>query len=138
MPRRSRRSTGERAGDRLIAQVSRLGREFYFEADPEISAYLSYPLLADAPDAALRQLVPRGGRWQSFLTTAGMVAVVDSVLASVLAALVVQLVTDRMFVGIGVGVVAAVGSGLVHVRHQVRVGRLPAARLHDVEERHQD
>ena len=69
----------------------------------------------------MRQQGVRGGRWQTLLTIAGMVAVINSVILGVLAALVAGRFTHTLWVTIVIGAAVFLLSGLMHQRHHVRV-----------------
>jgi hypothetical protein len=90
-------------------------RSFYFDHAPELDAYL----LSVPPE---RRLVIQGlpeGPWQHFVTIAGMVSVVTSVLAGASAAVLVAVVSDHSLAGalVAGGVVMAAVLGAM-IRHQ--------------------
>jgi hypothetical protein len=63
-------------GPRAPRRIARL-RGYYFDNAPELTRYL----LSVPPADRLRIQGLRGGRWQGFLTVAGMVGVITAVLA---------------------------------------------------------
>lgn len=89
-------------------RVARL-RGYYFQYAPELVGYL-----LSVPSAErLRIQGLRGGRWQGFLTVAGMVGVVTAVLAGSAAGLLAAVVFDHLLVaaltaGVLVGAAASV------------------------------
>lgn len=61
-------------------------RHFYLEHAPEMRRYF---ILSDSDDdiGAMRNMGASYSRWQGFLTTAGMIAVIDSIIAGVFCAM---------------------------------------------------
>ena len=103
-----------------MAYAQRIGRlrRFYFELAPELESYL---LLVGDPrtEAALDGEAPSPSAWQLTLTTAGMVAVVNSVVIAACAGLVVRaLGVDSLAVPVAVGAVVGVAALALHRRHQ--------------------
>jgi hypothetical protein len=85
-------------------RIARL-RGYYFQYAPELEGYL----LSVPPTERLRIQGLRGGRWQGFLTVAGMVGVVTAVLAGSAAGLLAAVVSGHsLVVALVVGVVVAV------------------------------
>jgi hypothetical protein len=85
-------------------RVARL-RGYYFQYAPELVGYL----LSVRPAERLRIQGLRGGRWQKFLTVAGMVGVVTAVLAGSAAGLLAAIVSDDSVAGgLTAGVLVAV------------------------------
>jgi len=82
-------------------RIARL-RGFYFAQAPELTAYL----LSIPPADRLRVQGLRGGRWQGFLTVAGMVAVITAMLAGSTAGLLAAVTLDH-------SVPAAIAAGLL-------------------------
>jgi hypothetical protein len=74
-------------------RIARL-RGYYFQNAPELVEYL----LSVPPAQRLGVQGLRGGRWQKFLTIAGMVGVVTSALAGSTAGLFAAVVADRSLV----------------------------------------
>lgn len=90
---------------RRIAQL----RGYYFEHAPELTSYL----LSVPPTDRLRMQGLRGGRWQPFLTVAGMVGVITAVLAGSAAGLLAAVVFDHSLVAALVTGVVVAGAALV-------------------------
>lgn len=104
-----------RLEDLIDAQrIARL-RGLYFDHAPELGAYL----LSVAPE---RQLLVQGlpeGPWQHFVTIAGMVAVITSVLAGASAAVLVAAVSNHSLAGaVAAGGVVAIAVLGVMMRYQ--------------------
>ena len=104
-----------RLEDLIDAQrIARL-RGLYFDHAPELDAYL----LSVAPE---RQLLVQGlpeGPWQHFVTIAGMVAVITSVLAGASAAVLVAAVSNHSLAGaVAAGGVVAIAVLGVMMRYQ--------------------
>jgi hypothetical protein len=90
-------------------RIARL-RGYYFQHAPELVGYL----LSVAPAERLRVQGLRGGRWQKYVTVAGMVGVVTAVLAGAAAALLAAVIFDHKLVaaliaGAPVGVAVLLG-----------------------------
>lgn len=107
-----------------IREINRV-RHFYTEAAPLSARYFLQSTHDDKPGVALTG-VTLSSRWQAFLSTAGMIEVINSVILGALAALVVvALVGDNVAAAIGVGIVffavSLVGHYLYHLAkwHQV-------------------
>jgi ribose/xylose/arabinose/galactoside ABC-type transport system permease subunit len=91
-------------------------RTFYVALAPELEQYLLFPR---APPADGRRLEPSG--WQLSLTTAGMVAVVNSLVIGASAGLVLAALGDGpLAVTLGVGAFVAVLALAVHRGHHRR------------------
>ena len=102
-----------------IAYAHRIGllRSFYLQISPELEPYLV--IVRGTPAAA-----PHGGErlaasaWQLTLTVAGMVAVVNSVVAGACAALVLKAAgVDSLAIAVAVGAVIGAGAFSLHERH---------------------
>ena len=104
----------------LAMRINRL-RRFYLDFGPGLAEYLTLPLAEDDPEAAMRELGVRGGRWQALLTVAGMIGVINSVVAGVLAALVTGRFVDALWLAVAIGAVVFAVAVLTHGRHHVRV-----------------
>lgn len=92
-------------------------RHFYVRYSPLAAQYLDPPQAEDDPDAH-GMLGYRPARWQTLLTTAGMVAVVNgAVAAGALAAIAALLGGRSLPVGLLVGAVTFVTSGALHYRY---------------------
>lgn len=95
-----------------IAQL----RGYYFLHAPELVGYL----LSVPPAERLWVQGMHGGRWQRFLTVAGMVGVITAVLAGSAAGLLATIATDHSLVAaLGVGAVVA-AAALAWLMHQQR------------------
>lgn len=97
---------------RRIAQL----RGYYFDHAPELDGYL----LSVPPAERLNILGLRGGRWQGFLTVAGMVAVITAVLTGSAAGLLAAIVSGHSVaaaLAAGVAVAAAALTGLMRYGH---------------------
>jgi hypothetical protein len=108
----------------LAMRINRL-RRFYLDFGPGLADYLTVPVPEDEPEAAMRQQAARGGRWQTLLTIAGMVGVINSVVVGVLAALVAGRFVDALWFSVAVGVVVFVVVALAHERRHARVWWAP-------------
>ncbi|MEP7023614.1 MAG: hypothetical protein ABJB47_07335 [Actinomycetota bacterium] len=105
---------------RRIAQL----RGYYFDHAPELGGYL----LSVPPAERLNILGLRAGRWQGFLTVAGMVAVITAVLTGSAAGLLAAVVSGHsMAAALAVGVVAAAAAltGLMRYQHSAWVRASP-------------
>lgn len=105
---------------RRIAQL----RGYYFDHAPELVGYL----LSVPPAERLNILGLRAGRWQGFLTVAGMIAVITAVLTGSAAGLLAAVVSGHsMAAALAVGVVAAAAAltGLMRYQHSAWVRASP-------------
>jgi len=95
-------------------RIARL-RRFYFDHAPELDAYL----LNVPYEGRLRVQGLPEGPWQHFVTIAGMIAVVTSVLAGASVAVLVAVVSDHSLAGalVAGGLVAVAGLGAM-MRYQ--------------------
>jgi len=95
-------------------RIARL-RSFYFDHAPELDAYL----LNVPYEGRLRVQGLPEGPWQHFVTIAGMIAVVTSVLAGAAVAVLVAVVSDHSLAGalVAGGLVAVAGLGAM-MRYQ--------------------
>jgi len=97
-------------------RIARL-RSFYFDHAPELDAYL----LSVPPE---RRLMIQGlisGPWQLFLTIAGMIAVITSVLAGASAAVLVAVVANHSLAGsLAAGGAIALAALAAMTRYQQR------------------
>jgi len=95
-------------------RIARL-RGYYFEYAPELVGYL----LSVPPAERLRIQGFKGGRWQKFITVAGMVAVITAVLAGSAAGLLAAVVFDHQLIAaLTAGVPAGVATLVVLIRIQ--------------------
>jgi hypothetical protein len=102
-------------------------RHYYVELAPAIGRYLVHST-HDNHRALLADLGLRASPWQSFLSTAGMVSVVDSAIAGVFAGVVAQ-ATIGAAAAVLVGLMAFSASVLLLRRHHLRAWSLAEHRL---------
>jgi hypothetical protein len=98
-------------------------RHLYQEHVPEMRPY--FVLSAHDDEAGVfGNLAMRGGVWQLFLSSAGMIAVINSVIVGAFAGLLVSVLFATLPLGVpvGVGVIAFLGSVALHQRYQWRQG----------------
>ena len=96
------------------ARIAQL-RGYYFANAPELTGYL----LSVPPTDRLAMQGLRGGRWQGFLTVAGMVGVITAVLAGSAACLLAAVAADHSLVAALVaGAVVAVAVLVALMRFQ--------------------
>jgi ABC-type sugar transport system permease subunit len=101
--------------DTEYARRVALLRGYYLEHAPEIAPYL---LSVGPAERLLMQRVP-GDRWQGYLTVAGMVAVITSVLAGSTAALAAALIFDHSLAAAVIsGTLVALPTLVAMIRHQ--------------------
>ena len=95
-------------------------RHFYLEMVPELSPYLIRPTFDDRITAVVLRN-RRGARWQSFLTIASVVGVMNSVVIGGMVGIFVNL-PDRIDLSFAltIGVTVAVVAALAHASYQVR------------------
>ena len=105
----------------LVQRINRI-RRFYLEAAPELRDYLAPALQTDTLDDLLRTGAMRPGQWQLFLSMAGMVGVLNSVLVGVLIAMLAGVMTggDHPLPAAVAGFVAFALSVATHQWHQSR------------------
>jgi hypothetical protein len=100
----------------LAQRINRI-RRFYLEVAPDLRHYLAAPAASERLEDVIRTGSMRPGPWQLFLTMAGMIGVLNSVLVGVLVALLASLPSggDRLAPAAVAGVVAF---GLAVAAHQ--------------------
>jgi hypothetical protein len=105
----------------LAQRINRI-RSFYMEAAPDLRDYLAPAVQSDTLDDVLQAEAMRPGPWQLFLSMAGMVGVLNSVLVGVLVALLAGVTTggDHPVPTAVAGVVGFVLSVAGHQWHQSR------------------
>jgi hypothetical protein len=105
----------------LTQRINRI-RRFYLEAAPALEDYLAPAVRSDALEEVLRAGAMRPGPWQLFLSMAGMVGVLNSVLVGVLVALLAGVTTggDHPVPAAVAGVAAFVLAVAGHQWHQSR------------------
>lgn len=106
-----------------MREISRL-RHLYTELVPQIAPYFIMSTSDDVESTA-NAMSPNRWRWEMFLTTAGTVGVINSVLVGVLVGLVIIQFGAWQWLAIGIGVILAALCVLIHQRHQA--GRWAAA-----------
>lgn len=99
-------------------EIARL-RHIYIELVPQLSQYFLMPTTDDAA-SVIRGMGITPGRWQMFLTTAGMIGVINSVLVGVLAGITASRFVAGLVVPVLIGVVAFVLGVALHQRYQGR------------------
>jgi hypothetical protein len=105
----------------LAGRISRI-RQFYFDAAPQVARYLSPPG-PETPWAIARQAGVSSPFWYQFLTIAGAVAVVDSVLIGGTIGLAVQAGTGVLAASAPVGVITGAGALAGHFARQRTIWR---------------
>jgi hypothetical protein len=105
-----------------IAYAHRIAllRSFYLRLSPELDPYIVVARGSrSAPPSSGERLAPSA--WQLTLTTAGMVAVVNSVVAAACAGLVLEAAgVDPLAIPLAVGAVVGAGTFSFHERHHRR------------------
>ena len=100
----------------LAERIDRI-RQFYFDAAPQVGRYLAPPGL-DTPWAIARQAGVSSPAWYQFLTIAGALAVVNSVLIGGTFGLAVQAGTDTLAASAPVGVIIGASALAGHFARQ--------------------
>jgi len=100
----------------LAERINRI-RQFYFDAAPQVGRYLPTPGL-DTPWAIARQAGVSSPDWYQFLTIAGALAVVNSVLIGGMFGLAVQAGTDTLAASAPVGVITGASALATHFARQ--------------------
>jgi len=95
---------------RLAGQINRI-RQFYFDAAPQVARYLPPP----GPELPAPRYRPS---WYQFLTIAGALAVVNSVLIGGVLGLAVQASTGTLAASAAVGVIIGAGALAAHLIRQ--------------------
>jgi len=96
-------------------RIARL-REFYVDVAPQLEPYLTIVRTA-AATLDSRGMRPRPSGWQLFLTIAGMVAVVNTVIVGASCAIAIDAITDD---SLGASVIAGVPVGMVTLLFHMR------------------
>jgi hypothetical protein len=105
-----------------LREINRI-RRFYTEVAPETGRYFILSTHDDEWDVGLRVHEVSMG-WQAFLTTAGVIGVIDSVLAGALTAFTLSLLLNAgLLLPITGGVAIFLLSVALHQRYQVRQSR---------------
>jgi hypothetical protein len=106
----------------LASRIARL-RSFYVELVPELEAYLQFVKPSSASEASSERRESPSKR-QLFLTVAGMIAVVNSVVIGTTCGLFAGMVTSNPMVASSIaGVIGASTSLVAQFAHQLRVVR---------------
>ena len=95
---------------RLAGRINRI-RQFYFDAAPQVARYLPPP----SPDIPTLSYRPS---WYQFLTIAGALAVVNSVLIGGVLGLAVQAGTGTLAASAAAGVIIGAGALAAHLLRQ--------------------
>ncbi len=100
-------------------EINRI-RHYYVELAPEIGRYFLHSTHDDEAGAFQNMaIVP--SKWQPFVTTAGMVAVINSVIAGVFAAMALRFaLSSPNYAGAGSGIAVFVVSVVLHRRFGLR------------------
>ena len=109
--------------DMLCARGINRIRHFYIELAPQLDEYF---ILSTHDDGAgmSHDMRSTALRWQSLLTTAGMVGVVNSVLAGTWVTLLILFIMPTALpLAILVGLMTLLGCAVAHHRHQARAWR---------------
>jgi hypothetical protein len=97
-------------GFQLAGQINRI-RQFYFDAAPQVARYLPPP----SPDILAPKYRPS---WYQFLTIAGALAVVNSVLIGGVLGQAVQAGTGTLAASAAAGVITGAGALAAHLIRQ--------------------
>lgn len=97
-------------------------RHYYVEMAPEMGRYFIHSTHDDVAGAVQNMgIVPRESWWQRLVTNAGMVAVVNSVLAGVFAGMLTRFATSlHIYAVTGVGLAIFVASVAAHYRYMLK------------------
>lgn len=99
-------------------EINRI-RHYYAELAPEIKRYFIESTHDDAP-GVLQSIGIKPATWQYFLTSSGMVAVINSILAGVFAGIIFRFAFSLpVYVVIGIGITVFALSVFAHHRHQL-------------------
>jgi hypothetical protein len=106
----------------LAGRINRI-RQFYFDAAPQVARYLPRPPGAVSPREIARQAGVSSPFWFQFLTIAGALAVVNSVLIGGTLGLAVQAGTGTLAASASVGVITGAAALAVHFARQRAIWR---------------
>lgn len=97
-------------------------RHYYVETAPEMGRYFIHSTHDDVAGAVQNMgIVPRESWWQHLVTNAGMVAVVNSVLAGVFAGMLTRFASSlHVYYAAGAGLAVFASSLVAHYRYQMR------------------
>jgi hypothetical protein len=116
-----------------IAYAQRIARlrEFYVDVAPQLEPYLTI-VRGVAAAQHLRAARPHPSGWQLFLTLAGMVALVNSVIVGAAGAIMVDSVTDDSLApSVAVGVLAGILGLFLHIGYLRRSQSAVDGETHD-------
>ena len=108
-------------------EIARL-RHIYIELVPQLSQYFLMPSNDDAA-SVIRSMGVIPGRWQMFLTTAGTIGVINSVLIGVLAGITASRFISGLLLPVVVGVIAFATGVALHQRYQARQWDIAEAQM---------
>jgi len=108
----------------LAGRINRI-RQFYFDTAPQVSRYLPAPV-PDTPTAIAAHAGVSSPSWYQFLTIAGALAVVDSVLIGGAAGLAVQAGTGTLAASAAAGVITGAAALAAHLARQRAIWRAAA------------
>lgn len=97
-------------------------RHYYVEAAPEMERYFIHSTHDDVAGAVQNMgIVPGESWWQHLVTNAGMVAVVNSVLAGVFAGMLTRFTSSlHVYYAAGIGLAVFVASVVAHHSYQLK------------------
>lgn len=99
-------------------EITRI-RHYYAEIAPEIKRYFIESTHEDAPNV-LHSIGIKFATWQYFLTSSGMIGVINSILAGVFAGMIFRFASSlNIYVSIGIGIAVFALSVLAHHRYQL-------------------
>jgi hypothetical protein len=116
-----------------IAYAQRIARlrEFYVDVAPQLEPYLTI-IRGAAAAQRLRAARPHPSGWQLFLTFAGMVALVNSVIVGAAGAILIDAITDDSLApSVAVGVLAGILALLLHIGYLRRSESAVDGETHD-------
>jgi hypothetical protein len=116
-----------------IAYAQRIARlrEFYVDVAPQLEPYLTIVRGAAAAQR-LRGARPHPSGWQLFLTTAGLIALVNSVVVGAAGAIMIDAITDDSLApSVAVGVSAGILALVLHIRYLGRSESAVDREAHD-------
>ena len=97
-------------------------RHYYVETAPEMERYFIHSTHDDVAGAIQNMgIAPSNSWWQHLVTNAGMVAVINSVLAGVFAGMLVRFASPLpVYAAVGIGVAVFAASVVAHQRYQLK------------------
>lgn len=114
--------TFERAIQTSIEEITYLRRiarirRFYLDAAPSLSRYLA-PVGGESRAEVMQEVGITNSWWQSFVATAGSVAVINSLVLGGTAGLLIGHLNGSLSWSVAVGVIAALTAGALHLVRQ--------------------